>query len=51
VDDFVEVGKIIAAVLTAGDGFDDARSQFAERVEAIAERYPLYAQLGTPAAV
>ncbi len=51
VDDFVEVGKIIAAVLTAGDGFDDGRSQFAERVEAIAERYPLYAQLGTPAAV
>jgi glycine hydroxymethyltransferase len=51
VDDFVEVGKIIAAVLTAGDGFDGARSQFAERVEAVAGRYPLYAQLGTPAAV
>ena len=51
VDDFVEVGKIIAAVLTAGDGFEAARSQFAERVEAIADRYPLYAQLGTPAAV
>ncbi len=50
VDDFVEVGKVIAGVLTAGDGFDDARAGFAERVEAVAERYPLYAQLGAAAA-
>jgi glycine hydroxymethyltransferase len=50
VDDFVEVGKIIAAVLTAGDGFEARRGEFAERVEAIADRYPLYAQLGAAAA-
>jgi glycine hydroxymethyltransferase len=50
VDDFVEVGKIIAGVLTAGDGFESARGGFAERVEAIADRYPLYAQLGAAAA-
>ena len=51
VEDFVEVGKIIASVLTAGDGFEARRGEFAERVEAIADRYPLYVQLGTPAAV
>jgi glycine hydroxymethyltransferase len=50
VDDFVEIGKIIASVLTAGDGFEARRGEFAERVEAIAERYPLYAQLGAAAA-
>jgi glycine hydroxymethyltransferase len=50
VDDFVEVGKIIAAALTAGDGFDQVRAGLAERVEAIADRYPLYAQLGAAAA-
>ncbi len=51
VDDFVAVGKIIGAVLTAGDGFEDQRAGLAERVEAIADRYPLYAQLGAPAVV
>ena len=53
VDDFVEVGKIISAVLTAGDAFDAQRGELAERVETIADRYPLYAQLGAaaPAAV
>ena len=50
VDDFVEVGRIIAAVLTAED-FEARRGELAQQVEAIAERYPLYAQLGTPAAV
>ena len=49
VEDFVEVGKIIAAVLTADD-FEARRGEFAERVEAVAERYPLYAQLGAAAA-
>ena len=49
VDDFVEVGKIIALVLTADD-FEAAREGLAQRVEAIAERYPLYAQLGAAAA-
>ncbi|HTU97079.1 MAG TPA: serine hydroxymethyltransferase, partial [Solirubrobacteraceae bacterium] len=49
VDDFVEVGKIIAAVLTSGD-FEAERAELAQRVEAIADRYPLYAQLGAAAA-
>jgi glycine hydroxymethyltransferase len=51
VDDFVEVGKIIASTLVAGDGFDSVRGELAERVDAIAERYPLYAQLGAAAVV
>jgi glycine hydroxymethyltransferase len=50
VDDFLEVGRIIAAVLTAED-FEARREELAQQVEAIADRYPLYAQLGTPAAV
>jgi glycine hydroxymethyltransferase len=49
VEDFAEVGKIIAAVLTAED-FEARRAEFAQQVEAIAERYPLYAQLGAAAA-
>jgi glycine hydroxymethyltransferase len=51
VDDFVEVGKIIAEVLVAGDSFDSVRGELAARVEAVADRYPLYAQLGAAAAV
>jgi len=51
VEDFVEVGKIIAAVLVAGDAFEDRRGELAERVEAVADRYPLYTQLGAPAVV
>jgi glycine hydroxymethyltransferase len=50
-EDFSEIGRIIAATLTAGDGFDAVRGELAERTTVIAERYPLYAQLGTPAAV
>ena len=49
VEDFVEVGRIIASVLTAQD-FDARRGEFAERVEAISDRYPLYAQLSSAAA-
>ncbi|HSD79816.1 MAG TPA: serine hydroxymethyltransferase [Solirubrobacteraceae bacterium] len=48
-DDFREVGRIIAAALTPE--FDARRSELAERVTAIAERYPLYEQLGSAAAV
>ncbi|HEX4010590.1 MAG TPA: serine hydroxymethyltransferase [Solirubrobacteraceae bacterium] len=51
VEDFAEIGKVISAVLTAGDGFEAQRGELAERVEAIADRYPLYAQLGAPAVV
>jgi glycine hydroxymethyltransferase len=50
VDDFHEIGKIIGAALTPG--FDAARDELAERVTAIADRYPLYASLpaGAPVA-
>jgi glycine hydroxymethyltransferase len=47
-DDFREVGEIIAAALQTD--FDTRRAELAERVTAIAERYPLYAHLGTRAA-
>ncbi len=50
VDDFVEVGRIIAAALQPED-FEQHRAELAERAAAIAEHYPLYAALGAPAAV
>ncbi len=45
IEDFVEVGRIIADALQPGD-FEGRRSELAERAAAIAERYPLYAGLG-----
>jgi glycine hydroxymethyltransferase len=48
-DDFVEVGRIIARALQPD--FEAARDELAERVGAIVERYPLYANLGVGAAV
>jgi glycine hydroxymethyltransferase len=52
VEDFVEVGRIIASTLNPPSGsFDDIRGELAERVTAIADRYPLYAQLSAPAVV
>jgi glycine hydroxymethyltransferase len=51
VEDFTEVGRIIAEALTAGPEFGSARVGLAERVSAIAERYPLYASLSDAAAV
>jgi glycine hydroxymethyltransferase len=47
-DDFAEVGQIISTALTPA--FDSARAELAERVAAVAERYPLYASLGRTAA-
>jgi glycine hydroxymethyltransferase len=47
-DDFVEVGRIIAEALQPGD-FEPRRAGLAERVSALAERYPLYAGLGAAA--
>jgi len=47
--DFHEVGKIIARALQPG--FEDARQELTDRVTAIVDRFPLYAQLGTPATV
>jgi glycine hydroxymethyltransferase len=48
VADFHEVGKIIARALQPD--FDAAKAELSERVTAIVDRFPLYAQL-TPAAV
>ncbi|MEA2299610.1 MAG: glycine hydroxymethyltransferase [Solirubrobacteraceae bacterium] len=48
-DDFEEVGRIMSTALTPG--FDAARAELADRVSAVAERYPLYAYLASPAAV
>src|SRR5215212_8083423 len=48
-DDFAEIGRIIARALQPD--FDAARDELAERVSAIAEHYPLYANLGVGAAV
>jgi len=49
VDDFQEVGKIIATALTPA--FEGSRDELSEKVTAIADRYPLYAQLSAGAPV
>jgi glycine hydroxymethyltransferase len=49
VDEFAEIGRIIATAL--GAGFETARTDLAERVAAIADRHPLYAHLSAAAAV
>jgi glycine hydroxymethyltransferase len=49
-EDFVEVGKILAETLTA-EPFEERQAELAERAAAIADRYPLYARLGAPAGV
>jgi glycine hydroxymethyltransferase len=48
-DDFREIGKLIGQALQPG--FEAVKPDLAERVTAIADRYPLYTQLGTPATV
>jgi glycine hydroxymethyltransferase len=49
-DDFREIGRVIAATLTGP--FDDAaKADLSERTRALAERYPLYAHLRQPATV
>ena len=47
-DDFVEVGRVLAAALQPGD-FESVRADLAERTAAIAAAYPLYAGLGAAA--
>ena len=44
VEDFVEVGGIIAEAVTA-DAFERRRADLASRVAAVADRYPLYRRL------
>jgi glycine hydroxymethyltransferase len=48
VEDFSEVGKILATALTPE--FEARKSELAERVQAIVERYPLYEHLTASAA-
>jgi glycine hydroxymethyltransferase len=48
VEDFHEVGRIIAAALS--EEFEAGKADLAERVTAIADRYPLYEHLSTQAA-
>jgi glycine hydroxymethyltransferase len=50
-EDFSEIGQIIATTLTAGPDFESVRAGLADRVAQVVERYPLYAALGAPAAV
>jgi len=49
VDDFHEVGRIIATTLSPE--FEDRKAELADRVTAIADRYPLYEHLRSQAAV
>jgi glycine hydroxymethyltransferase len=44
-DDFTEVGRLIAQALVSED-FDAAQGELGERAAQIAERYPLYQSLG-----
>ena len=46
-DDFAEIGDIIAAALQ--DDFEARKGELADRVTAIAERYPLYEHLSSKA--
>ena len=50
VDEFRDIGRIIGTALSPE--FESAKEELTERVGAIADRYPLYAQLraGTPVA-
>jgi glycine hydroxymethyltransferase len=48
-EDFTEAGRIIAATLQPD--FEGRKAELAERVQALAERYPLYANLNAPSVV
>ena len=48
--DFTEIGEVIAAALAPGD-FESRRADLTERTAALADRYPLYANLAPYAAV
>jgi glycine hydroxymethyltransferase len=49
VEDFTEIGRVIAAALQPG--FEQRRDELAERARAIAERYPLYPHLSAASVV
>ncbi|HXC23470.1 MAG TPA: serine hydroxymethyltransferase, partial [Solirubrobacteraceae bacterium] len=46
VEDFAEIGQIVAAALTPE--FESRKEELGERVQAIVERYPLYEHLNAP---
>jgi glycine hydroxymethyltransferase len=48
-DDFVEIGRILAAALQPD--FTQRKDELSERVRTIAERYPLYPELNAPSVV
>jgi glycine hydroxymethyltransferase len=48
VEDFVELGQVVAVALTPE--FESRAGELSERVRAIVERYPLYEHLNAPAA-
>jgi glycine hydroxymethyltransferase len=48
VEDFIEVGQIVAAALTPQ--FESRKEELSERVRVVVERYPLYEHLNAPAA-
>jgi glycine hydroxymethyltransferase len=50
VDEFREIGRVIAEALTGPFG-DAERAELSERTRALAERFPLYPHLNSPAAV
>jgi glycine hydroxymethyltransferase len=50
VDDFREVGKVIAEALTASAWTDEAKADLGERTKALAEKHPLYPQLANAGA-
>jgi glycine hydroxymethyltransferase len=50
VDEFREIGRVIAEALTGGFG-DAERAELSERTRALAERFPLYPHLNSAAAV
>ncbi len=49
VDDFTEIGQIMATALTPA--FAEEKAELAGRVAALADRFPLYEHLNAPAAV
>ncbi|MGH2839297.1 MAG: serine hydroxymethyltransferase [Solirubrobacteraceae bacterium] len=50
VEDFHEIGKVIGEALT-GEFADADRAELSERARGLAERYPLYPHLNSPATV
>jgi glycine hydroxymethyltransferase len=50
VEDFHEIGRVIAQALTASQWGEAEIAELSERTRALAERYPLYPHLSAAAA-